>query len=426
MSQEPARRLVPYEMVEPGFEAVYTGEKAAPSDEGIKSNPRLSIDDEGNVIETWPVWTWTFPGQEKNWGDEIKHINHMQEALGPLGDDVRQVRAHIGSLVPCEAGFPLTVDDLLAAIGRERFEGQPLHNGCWCGNAWWRSRGTQWGQNEAMAVIESCVREYLAGAAAEALVERFPPARGFILRMFEWLGPAGELTRLQRLMLERMLLPFEFFSGRNPSYEEVNRNCFEDGGRGRELDAQISALAGLPKVHFRHTREFRENLESIQDPEKRELYDIHSRIANGVHGLSDCHHATFRYVETWLHGIGTGKVAIPTRRRGAEQERLGRLVFGYALGLDKWLLGAPMQFVLIDLGHVDLGLDPKNEILRVYAYLGSERTPTKEWLAACLWHNLTHNDHGGLRGHAEIVRKAEALGVSAHEWMDSVLRPDIA
>ena len=421
MADDTTRRLVPYEMLEPGFEAVYTGGKAAPTDERITDNPHLSVDDQGSVIHTWPVWTWTFPGQEKDWDDEVRHINRMQDALGPLDDDTRMIRAHVGSLVLCEAGFPATVDDLLAAIGRGRFVEQPLHNGCWCGSMWWQSRGTQWGQGEAMKVIDACVHEYVAGECADDLARRFPHAEGFIRRMADWLGPADKLTELQRLLIERMLLPFEFFTGRNESYQEANRNCFEEGGRGREIDEQISTLAGLPKVHFRHTREFRENLESIEDPQKRELYDVHSRIANGIHGLSDCHHAAFRYVETWLHGIGTGQAAIPTRRAGAERERLGRLLFGYALGLDKWLLGVPMQFLLLDLGHIDVGFDPRNEVLRVYSHLGGQRTPVKEWLAACLWYNLVHNGHGGLCGHPEVVQKATETAVSVREWMDSRL-----
>jgi len=425
MTQEPTSRLVPYEMVEPGFEAIYTGEQAEPGSERQEGPTTVLGDEEGRAIRRWSTWTWTWADQEANWGDEIKHINAMQEALGPLDDDTRMIRAHIGSLVPCDAGFPIAVDDLLAAIGRGRFTELSVHNGCWCGGMWWESRGTQWGQEEALAAIETCAREYMAGTSVEALAERFPSARGSICRMADWLGPADQLTELQRLMIERMLLPFEFYAGRSRDYGEVNHNCFEEGGRGRELDSRISALAGLPKVHFRHTREFRENLESIDDPQKRELYDVHSRIANGIHGLSDCHHATFRYVETWLHGIGTGKVSIPTRPSGAEKERLGRLIFGYALGLDRWLLGAPMQFLLLDLGHIDLGFDPKNEILRVYAHLGDERTPTKEWLAACLWYNLAHNDHGGLCRHAELVRKADELGISVREWMDAALRSEV-
>ena len=117
---------------------------------------------------------------------------------------------------------------------------------------------------------------------------------------------------------------------------------------------------------------------------------------------------------------------IPTRKAGTERERLGHLLFGYVLGLDKWLLGVPMQLLLMDLGHLDLGFDPKNEVLRVYAYLGEQRTPVKQWLAACLWHNLTYapidRAHpAGLVRHKELLEHAAALGVSVREWMDSAV-----
>jgi hypothetical protein len=117
---------------------------------------------------------------------------------------------------------------------------------------------------------------------------------------------------------------------------------------------------------------------------------------------------------------------IPSRRRGAERERVGRLLFGYALALDKWLLGEPMQFLLLDLGHVDLGFDPKNEILRAYAYLGEDRSPLKQWLVACLWYALIYNriyldpDYQVAlgRAHQEMVERAAGLGVSIRAWMD--------
>ena len=80
------------------------------------------------------------------------------------------------------------------------------------------------------------------------------------------------------------------------------------------------------------------------------------------------------------------------------------------------LQGTPMQFLLLDLGHIDLGFDPKNEILRVYAYLGDEHTPTKEWLAACLWFNLTLMPPASLyqwgRWHKELLDAAAAQGTS--------------
>ena len=116
-------------------------------------------------------------------------------------------------------------------------------------------------------------------------------------------------------------------------------------------------------------------------------------------------------------------------RRGTERERIGRLSFGYSLALDKWLLGVPMQFLLLDLGHVDFGFDPRNEILRTYSYLGEDRTPVKEWLVACFWYSLTYNhifigpDYKIAlgRAHKGIVEKAESLGVSLREWIDSEL-----
>ena len=129
--------------------------------------------------------------------------------------------------------------------------------------------------------------------------------------------------------------------------------------------------------------------------------------------------------------MGIKKWGIPTRKQGAEKERLGHLLFGYVLRLDKWLLGIPMQFVLLDLGHIDLGFDPKNEILRVYSYLG-EKTPVKEWLAVCLWYNLCFNDlynksstwNAGLIRHKNLLKVADQAGINVHEWMDSVLGND--
>ena len=81
-----------------------------------------------------------------------------------------------------------------------------------------------------------------------------------------------------------------------------------------------------------------------------------------------------------------------------------------------------MQWLLLDLGHVDLGFDPKNEVLRVYAYLGEEKTPVKEWLAASLWHNLARSLPAGLdtarRYHAALLQRASEAGVGVREWMD--------
>lgn len=423
MQDNKKRRLVPYTMVERGFEAVYTGETSSDLEEKAEGGPHLiTQDDSGNVIEKWSTWTWTFPGEEEAWNEEIKHINEMQARLGPFGDKTRQMRAHIGSLVLCDSGVPVTIDELLQAIGRGELREPSFHNGCWLAGRWWDETTTQPFQDESMQAIYDILTSYLAGKPEEELVGKFPHAKGFIGRTYQWLGPAAELTEVQKLMMERMLLPFEFFTKRNPHYEAVNRACFEEGGRGAELDAEISALAGLPRIYPDYLGKYHENLNTISDPEKQEMYRVCCHIAHGLHGVSDCHHSSFRWIENWIHGIGAGKLGIPTRKAGTERERLAGLLFGYILGLDKWLLGKPMQFLLLDLGHVDLGFDPKNEILRVYAYLGEEKTPVKEWLAACLWHNLAGG--GSPRGlviHESLLERAREVGISVREWMDSVL-----
>jgi hypothetical protein len=287
---------------------------------------------------------------------------------------------------------------------------------------WWEGRGTQYGQGEALAVIEQIMLGYLQGKSAAELIQRFPDAQGFVRRAYGWLPPVADLSEMQRLMIERMLLPFEFFSGRDTDYGAVNRNCFEEGGRGAQLDGEISKLAGLPRIHGEYKREFRETLQTIDDPQKKDLYRICGAIAHGLHALSDCHHSAFRWIERWVHDIGALSLGIAERIAGAERRRLAGLLFGYALGLDKWLLGRSMQFLLMDLAYADLGCDPKNEILRVYAHLGEQRTAVKEWLAACLWKSLSEvGNPAGLVVQKQINDRAGEWGVSAREWMDAQL-----
>ena len=421
MEASSKRVLIPYEQLSPGFEAVYTGGK---TDEAIQPNGwpiSRCTDDSGNIIEKWSVWTWQ--SNPSKWDEEINHINAMQKSLGPIDDDTRQIRAHIGSLVLCEAGIPVTIDNLLEAVGRGRFLESPLHDGCWCCGMWWKCRGTQHGQPEAIAAIEQILAGYRQGRTAEDVREQFPDAAGFMDRVYRWLPSVTDLSQVQRLMLERMLLPFDWLTGRNTNYDSVNRNCFEVGGHGLELDSEISKLAGLPRIHPEYTREFRENVQTIGDSKKEELYRICGAIAHGLHGLSDCHHSTFRWIERWIHDIGTLSLGIPERPTSTERQRLLALLFGYQFGLDSWLMGTSMQFLLMDLAYADLGFNPKNEILRVYTYLGSDRTGVKEWLAACLWKTLF--DVGNPRGiiiRSDLIERAEKLGVSVRRWMGRQLR----
>ncbi len=415
-----AGEFVPYALVTPGFEATYTGGTDLNVADG--SGPCFSYfsDAYGNVARRYSLWGFA-KATEDTWDDEIRVINAMQAALGPLDDDTREIRAQIGSLVGCDNGVPVTIDEVLTAIGTGKFLTPAFHAGCWMGRG---SRTTQPGQTESMRAIEAVIHGYLAGQAQEVLLEQHPHARGFVERAYTWLGPVGELKEVQRLMLQRMLLPFEYFAKHNPDHEKVLHACFDEGNLGKSLDAAIAALAGIPDIVPNYRKEYRERLETIAEPEKRAIYTVSCHIADCISELSDCHHAMLRRIERWIHGIGMLTWDIPSRAPHAEAARLGRLFFGYALGLDAWLRDSPMQFLLLDLGHVDLGFDPKNEILRVYANLG-ESTPVKRWLAACLWYKCVLEPPAGLyRGgfcHKELLRRADAAGVSIRDWMDQRL-----
>jgi hypothetical protein len=410
--------------VKPGWEGVYTGEKS--------DTPDDSTDDKGNVIAQWSTWPFTGYGADwAQWGDETQHINRMQESLGALSEKVRRIRIHIGGLVPCDSGFPVSVDELLNAIGFGVLPKEPFKVGCWPGG---QGRTTQPRHSESMRIIESVLRGYLAGKPKNHFIHEFPHAAGFVSRTYDWLGPSQDLTKLQILLLKRMLLPLEYFTrSAFEDYELAMRvadNCFGDDGAGAELDKRICKLANLPEIQRLRYGMYEKNVETIENAEKRDLYTVCTRIACGVYELSDCHHNAFRVIENQIHGIAKGTMGeMHDRVAGGERKRLGQLLFGYTLALDRWLLDQPMQFLLLDLGHVNLGFDPKNEILRVYAYLGEDRTVVKEWLAASLWCNLYHNPHGGLMPHSDLwgarhsqlLARAKELRISARDWMDSQL-----
>ncbi len=416
--------FVPYELVSPGFEAVYTGERDISKIDQSDINLSYTQDQEGNVFMKYSTWGFCHQ-KEEDWNAEIRHINRMQENLGVLDDDTRRIRAQIASLQCCDNGVPVTIDEILNAIGTGKLSEPAFHPGCWLSMG---NRTTQPYHVESMRVIENVIKGYLDNQKKEHFISEYPNADGFITHTYTWLGHPDDLSELQKLMLERILLPFEFFTKRNKDHKAVNANCFEEGGRGVEIDARISDLAGLPKIHPDWTKDFKKNREMISDPEKRRLYETCGAIAHGTRGLSDCHHSAFRWIENWIYAIGTGKWGIPSRKSGTERERLGRLLFGYALGIDNWLLERPMQFLLLDLGHVDFGFDPKNEILRVFAYL-SEKTPVKEWLAACMWYKFVLEPPASLykwgSWHNELLKKVKAKAISVRKWMDSQLKNSI-
>jgi hypothetical protein len=437
--------LVPYDQVSPGFEATYTGETSATPVRENEMVTTLHSDEDGNLIRQWSTIPWIFPDKEAGWkegawDDTVKCLHEMQSKLGSLTDSIRRIRAHITSLIPCDSGLPVTVDELLFAIARGKLDRSSFKNGCLCSGMAQQMKSSQPGQTESVRTIHAVLNAYLAGEPEENALKAHPPAAGFINRSYQWLGAVSQLSKVQRKMLDRMFLIIDFFAKTSlhgagiesslegselQDLEDLGKDLFYDeNGRGARLDAEIADQAGLPKIYPQWNPEFKKTLDKLEEPGKKELYEVCCAIAAGVQTLSDCHHNTFRYIEGWIHGIGTGRLGIPTRKAQAEKQRLGHMLFGYALGLDKWLMRVPMQFLLLDLGHKDLGFDPRNNILRVYACLGEEVTAVKEWLAACLWYNLVHNEQGGLISHTDLIGQCKDKGVTVDEWMESVLSVD--
>ncbi|MHC4395804.1 MAG: hypothetical protein ACYS1A_09125 [Planctomycetota bacterium] len=405
----------------------------------------LYSDEDGNLISQWSTIPWIFPNEEgqwkeDKWDDTVKYLHKMQSKLGPLTDNIRLLRCHITSLIPCDSGLPVTVDELLFAIARGKLERSSFKNGCMCSGMGCQLKTSQPRQAESLRTIYAVLNAYLAGEPGQNVVKAHPEAAGFINRSYQWLGAVSDLSKVQRKMLDRVLLTIDLLTRLNltaagtqsslegselQDMEALGKDVFyEENGRGPRLDAEISDLAGLPKIRPEWDSAYREELDKLKDKSEQELYKTCCAIASGIHTASDCHHNTFRYIESWIHGIGTGRLGIPTRKAQAEKQRLGHMLFGYALGLDRWLMRVPMQFLLLDIGHIDLGFDPRNNILRVYACLGEEVTAIKEWLAACLWYNLVHNQQGGLISHTDLIQQCKDKGITVHEWMDSVLGND--
>lgn len=419
--------LLSYDKLEPGFEAIYVDEKPLDAPDAT-----ILEDDSGNYFRKWSLWN--LQANPEQWDKEIKHLNKLQVELGALTPNIRRIRAHIASFTPCDSGLPVTVDELLGAIGRGELIKPSFHNGCWNSDICGEAKSSQPGQVEIMRTFDAVLKGYLAGDSRERFVEEYPYAESLVRRIYQWLGPVTKLTQLKKLLIERMLLPFVFFTnashvnprsiwpdGAEAVFRETLKNCYEDGGRGAAIDSEIAALEGLPKISMKWPEQAYKA--QIEDPKKKDLYVLCCALAHGLHTLSDCHHSTFRWIENWIYAIGTGKWGIPTREIGTERKRVGHTLFGYLLGLDKWLLRIPMQFLLLDLGHIDLDFDPKNEIVRVYAYLGQETTPAKEWLVACLWHSLMYST-GGLawrNKHNDLLESTHRIGISIREWMDSQL-----
>ena len=423
-----AYQLAEQTLIPAGFERIYVDELM-----WWMSDHMLTEDEEGRRYLEAALWNCE--NDPEKWGPEVRYLVAMGERLRPQSEDIRKVRAYISSLTPCAAGLPVGIVEILRAIGRGRMDEPTYWNGCWSGGNWWENLQPQADQPAVMRTIHSILIQWRNGESLYDLIATYPEAKGFINRVFEWLGNPKEFSEIQDLMLERFLLPFDLYmldmrfdpnNKSQPRLQQMQFDVFEEAygprGRGQAIDQKIARLAGLPPI--KGLNAYSEIPEEITDPLKRRIYRAAGLLAHGLHTTCDCHHSTFRWLENHLYAIGQLRVGVPTHQSGQEGERIGRLLFGYLYALDCWLKERPEGFVLMDLDHVDLGFDIKNEIVTAYAYL-REKTPVKEWLVGCLWYAMMYATGGlawGRRGrHRELVGSARQKGLEVNTWMQEQL-----
>ena len=143
MSVPKKNDFVPYGNTRPGFESVYTGVQALPEASRRDSHLQYGQDADGNVYMTYSSWGFA-KLTEADWNEEIRHINVLQQRLGDLDASPRLIRAQIASLQGCDSGVPMTIDEILSAIGTNELRQPAFHAGCWLSMS---TRGTQPGQN---------------------------------------------------------------------------------------------------------------------------------------------------------------------------------------------------------------------------------------------------------------------------------------
>jgi hypothetical protein len=91
---------------------------------------------------------------------------------------------------------------------------------------------------ESTKTIHAVLNAYLSGEPRENAIKAYPKAAGFINRSYQWLGAVSDLSKVQRKMLDRVLLTLNFFN--KLSYSGTDPQSSEEGsalrhGTGRVL-----------------------------------------------------------------------------------------------------------------------------------------------------------------------------------------------
>lgn len=322
--------------------------------------------------------------EPEQWDDEIRYINEMQKALGDLDEATRLLRIQISCFERCWYGFPENIDIILQGISQggpeaehvsceppwssictllRRRVGVMSHPGIWdryCEAATKYDPNRSPRQRLARAYA-SILDWWSARGDLTCLKSEMPEHSALAERIYGWLG---EPTKLKRLYVERIKLRL---SGQAYPQTEQNMVKFLDEEAeeiGKVIDRCIEAETGV----------------------KREDNPLLRRI--GMQNL--CHHAFFRRTDIQIASVGANEWrALP--QTGDGRQHIEKNITNYYHALNSWLSHKPLSEAK------DEWLEGAETTEKVYALLGRD-SPTKRWLAACLWKTIRENHRNKGRG----------------------------
>jgi hypothetical protein len=420
-------KMKPYKEIEVGFEVVETGGEEA----------RRSM---------W--YNVTLDESPDSWDSEIKAIDSMQSELGSLTDDARLVRGQIAGFARCAYTFPESVDVLLESIAAVKLQRPRLFVGCENDFLGFLNQDApadehelppadfgqtlqsyiaainRWLGNDASALGEPnpaieertldllgaptdfkrALAEYLLAAlAADTYIlppedarkldrlfkERAPEGSGSLAAYVDVMIPASAIAPkfgIEQKALEgfsdlsEMRADGVYFTQHAAARALRTLRGAPDAAGGLNLSAisDLKATLGLASIPGWWTKEFAAARLRLKRP-LDQVFETASRIA--FFHNAPCHKKYFRHVAILLSSVGEMRLRGRISPSGRDAAETNAVLLDYLSGLDAWLSAETRDSMMLARGS------SRERAESVFAILG-ETTPTKRWLAACLWKTL--------------------------------------
>lgn len=390
----------------------------------------------------------TLDESAESWDSEIRAINRLQEELGAVSDEIRLVRAQIAAFARCAYTFPDSIDVVLGSVTaakplRPRFfvgcesdvlsffnseappdekEGVPadfmdaLHSyvaamlkwlGRDVGGFGEPDPGTEQRITELLGTptdFKKALADYLAVTLVSDCSRLSRDEVRKLDRLFTEQAPEGAGT-LSTQIETRVPAPaiagaFGLSAGSLESFSDLSEQApdgvyFSQHAAARAIKVlrapsgdvgqlNLSALSdtkaslGITAIPGWWAKEFAETKARLKKP-LDQIFEITSRIA--FFHNSPCHKKYFRHVAILLSSIGEMRLRGSIKPSGSDARETNAILLDYLSGLNAWLASESSETMLVGRAR------KRERAVRVFDALG-EATPTKRWLAACLWKTL--------------------------------------